>query len=116
MKLPRLSAVFFLLATAACATVPKPDETVSGAPSQSALESLVAPHRERAAQLQSQGNLRGALNEWKVALTIDPKDRISGEGKEKLQQKINQDIADNMSRGRDALKRGVQLEARRYFL
>src|ERR1700747_2426150 len=114
MKLARLSTVFFLLALAACATVPKPEETTSSA--RSAVESLVAPHRDRAAQLQSQGELRAALNEWKVALTIDPKDRISTEGKEKLQEKIDQEIAAAMGRGRDALKRGVQLEARRHFL
>ncbi len=104
-----------VLGLGACAT------TTTTAPSSqttppSAFESLVAPHRARAAQLESQGDLRAALNEWKVALTIDPKDGTSAQGKERAEERISQAISDAMNRGREALKRGVQSEARRHFL
>ena len=108
-----------VLALGACATAQKesePGPAAAPALTPSALESLLAPHRARATQLESQGELRAALNEWKIALTIDPKDGVSIQGKERVQERINTAITDAMSRGRDALKRGVQLEARRYFL
>ena len=76
----------------------------------------MSPHREQAQRLESQGDLQGALNEWKVALTIDPKDDISIQGKKRIEERINQAVADALSRGRDALKRRVNVEARRYFL
>jgi len=99
---------FFL---SACATTTKPDQTMPPG----AVESLVAPHRTKATQLEAQGDLRLALNEWKIALTIDPKDSVSAQGKERVEKNINQAVTDAMSRGREALKRGVQSEARRYF-
>jgi len=77
---------------------------------------LWLPHRTKAADLESQGDLGAALNEWKVALTIDPKDNLSVQGKERVEKNINQAVADDLNRGREALKRGVQSEARRYFL
>ena len=113
-----LPALSLALALGGCATTdtsttaPKPEaQTAPGA-----LESLVAPHRIKAAQLESESDLRAALNEWKVALTIDPKDSPSVQGKERVEKNINQAVADDLSRGREALKRGVQSEARRYFL
>lgn len=102
----------FGMALAACATVQQP---VAPAPP-SRLESLVSPHRAKAEQLEAQGDLRGALNEWKVALTIDPKDDISMQGKKRVEERIDQAVADALSRGREALKRRVNLEARRHFL
>jgi len=104
-----LCLTFFL---GACATTTKPDQTMPPG----AVESLVAPHRTKATQLEAQGDLRLALNEWKIALTIDPKDSVSAQGKERVEKNINQAVADSMSRGREALKRGVQSDARRYFL
>ena len=104
-----LYLAFFL---SACATTTKLDQTMPPG----AVESLVAPHRTKATQLEAQGDLRLALNEWKIALTIDPKDSVSAQGKERVEKNINQAVADSMSRGREALKRGVQSEARRYFL
>src|SRR6266481_6385857 len=89
------------LALGGCATTTgtsKPEAMPPGA-----LESLVAPHRTKATQLESQGDLRVALNEWKIALTIDPKDSISTQGKERVEKNINQAVADGMSRGREAL-------------
>ena len=108
------------LAVGACTTstsiTSKPEVPTTGAPPTSPFEALVAPHRGKAASLESQGDLRGSLNEWKVALVIDPKDDISARGKVRIEERINQGIADALTRGREALKRGVQLEARRYFL
>jgi len=104
------------LALGGCATTTGTSKPEGQTTPPGALESLVAPHRTKATQLESQGDLRVALNEWKIALTIDPKDSISAQGKERVEKNINQAVADGMSRGREALKRGVQSEARRYFL
>ena len=106
------SGICLVLALGGCATVSAP----KGEPSGSQLEPLVAPHRERARALEAQGQLRGALNEWKVVLTIDPKDSISLQAKSKLEERIKQEVAAGLSRGGEALKRGVNLEARRHFL
>ena len=41
---------------------------------------------------------------------------ISIQGKKRIEERINQAVADALSRGREALKRRVNVEARRYFL
>jgi len=79
-------------------------------------ESMIAPHRERAAQLASQGKLREASDAWKVALTIDPKDLVSLEESKKLDERIKQQVSERLARGQEALKRGAHLEARNHFL
>ncbi len=105
--------IFFVAAivwvAAGCATVQE------GA-RRSPFETLVAPHREQAANLAAQGRLREASEAWKVALTIDPKDQVSLEESKKLDERIQQTIAERLARGEDALKRGVHLEARNHFL
>lgn len=107
-----LIAPCLALALASCATVSEKPSALS----RSALESLLAPHREKAAALAAQGNLRDALNEWKIALTIDPKDPVSVEEKNKLDARIQRALDDELAQGRDALKRNVHPEARRHFL
>lgn len=107
-----LLGAFLVMALAACSTVPQPGTP----PPPSRLESLVSPHKAKAEQLEAQGDLRGAFNEWKIALTIDPKDEISMQGKKRVEERINQAVADALSRGREALKRRINLEARRHFL
>jgi tetratricopeptide (TPR) repeat protein len=82
----------------------------------SEFETLVASHRQKAAELAGQGRLREAGNEWKVALTIDPKDPVSLEESRKIEERIQQAVADRLAHGEDALKRGVHLEARNHFL
>jgi tetratricopeptide (TPR) repeat protein len=82
----------------------------------SEFETLVAPHRQNAAELAGQGRLREAGNEWKIALTIDPKDPVSLEESRKIEERVQQTVADRLARGEDALKRGVHLEARNHFL
>jgi hypothetical protein len=69
------------LALGGCATTTGTSKPADQTTPPGALESLVAPHRTKATQLESQGDLRVALNEWKIALTIDPKDSISTQGK-----------------------------------
>ncbi|MBI4527643.1 MAG: LysM peptidoglycan-binding domain-containing protein [Deltaproteobacteria bacterium] len=106
----------------ACATVPAPEvgpplsKPSVRAPVVSPFEPLVAPHREKAEALEREGHLRGALNEWKVALTIHPGDPVALAEKTKLERRIEQVIADRLKQGRDALGRGNHPEARRHFL
>ena len=90
--------------------------TVQEGKRQSAHEALVAPHREKATQLTSQGKLREAAEAWKIALTIDPSDAISLEESKKLNERIKQSVAERFARGNDALKRNAHLEARNHFL
>ena len=80
------------------------------------LEALVAPHRQRAAALEQSGDLRGALEEWDVALTIEPDDPAAKAGRTKLAAQIEQTVADRLRQGREALKRAAPFEARRQFL
>src|SRR5438552_1763856 len=80
------------------------------------LEALVAPHRQRAAALEQSGDLRGALEEWDVALTIEPDDPAAKAGRTKLAAQIEQTVADRLRQGREALKGAAPFEARRQFL
>ena len=100
-----VSVAFF----AACATV-------QDGPRQSALDLLIKPHRDKAAELAAKGRLREASETWKVALTIDPKDATSLEESRKLDERIKQTIGERLARGQEALKRGSHLEARSHFL
>ena len=102
-------ATWLLCFAAACATVQE-------GPHQSPFENLLAPNREKAASLAAQGNLRGAGDAWKVALTIDPKDSIALEESGKIEERIKQAVADRLARGEDALKRNAYIEARNHFL
>jgi tetratricopeptide (TPR) repeat protein len=104
-----LLAVFSASFVAACATVQE-----GGRPP--AYEALVAPHRQKAAQLSAQGKLREASEAWKVALTIDPKDAVSLEESKKLDERIKQTVSERLARGQDALRRSAHLEARNHFL
>jgi tetratricopeptide (TPR) repeat protein len=79
-------------------------------------EALLAPQRQKAVDLATQGNLRGAADAWKVVLTIDPRDAVALEESKKLAGQIRQAVADRLARGKDALKRNVHLEARNDFL
>jgi tetratricopeptide (TPR) repeat protein len=104
--LPAIVAPWLL---SACATVQDGKRAAT-------YESLLAPHRDKAAQLAAQGKLREASEAWKVALTIDPKDSTSLEESKKLDDRIKQTAAERLARGQEALKRGAHLEARNHFL
>jgi tetratricopeptide (TPR) repeat protein len=79
-------------------------------------QQLAAGHRERARQLERVGDLRQALDEWKIALTIDPTDAAAQEGRRQLEARIERATAAQLGQGREALGKGDHLEARRHFL
>jgi tetratricopeptide (TPR) repeat protein len=79
-------------------------------------EALIAPHHARAAELAAAGRLREALEAWKVALTIDPKDPMALAGRSTLEERIGREVGERLASGRDALKRGAHLEGRGHFL
>jgi tetratricopeptide (TPR) repeat protein len=79
-------------------------------------ELLAAAHREEARALERDGNLRRALDEWKIALTINPDDAAAQEAQKALEGRIERTVTEKIEAGRAALARGVQAEARRQFL
>jgi tetratricopeptide (TPR) repeat protein len=79
-------------------------------------QQLAAGHRDRALRLERAGELRQALDEWKIALTIDPGDAAAQAGRRQLEARLERAIAERLGQGRDALARGEHLEARRHFL
>jgi len=99
------------LVLGACAFLAPPPER-----SPSRLEPLVTQHRRKAAALEESGDLTRALDEWKIALTIDPDDSAAQAGQKKLEARIEQAISDRLRQGYQALERNAPLEARRQFL
>jgi tetratricopeptide (TPR) repeat protein len=97
-------------AVAAPPTTPPPPKVVDPR------ETLVARHRDQAQALEKDGQLRRALEEWKIALTVDPNDAESKQGLQAVEGRIEQAVAQRIEAGRAALARGVQVEARRQFL
>jgi tetratricopeptide (TPR) repeat protein len=79
-------------------------------------QQLAATHRDRAQQLERSGDLRQALDEWKIALTIDPSDAAAQAGRRRLETRLEQTIGERLGHGREALTKGDHLEARRHFL
>ena len=79
-------------------------------------QQLAAGHRDKAQQLERAGELRQALDEWKIALTIDPADGAAQAGRRQLEARLERTIADRLGQGRDSLAKGEHLEARRHFL
>jgi tetratricopeptide (TPR) repeat protein len=82
----------------------------------SARQQLAAGHRDRAQRLEGAGDLRQALDEWKIALTIDPADTAAQEGRRQLATRLERSIGERLGQGREALGKGEHLEARRHFL
>jgi peptidoglycan/xylan/chitin deacetylase (PgdA/CDA1 family)/nucleoid-associated protein YgaU len=95
---------------------PAPAATPVRPPAASPIEALGAKHWERAQALEREGRLRQALEESKIALTIDADSASAREGEAKLETRIEQGVADRMRRGREAVSRGDDVEARRQFL
>jgi tetratricopeptide (TPR) repeat protein len=93
---------------------PPPSAPAPAAPS--ARARLAAPHLAEADRLEGTGNLRRALDELSIALTIDPDDRGIQEAKRRLQQRIELGVTQRLEEGRAALARGAYSEARRRFL
>ncbi|HZS32852.1 MAG TPA: LysM peptidoglycan-binding domain-containing protein, partial [Methylomirabilota bacterium] len=96
-------------AAAAPAPAPAP-------PPPSPRQELAAAHGARARELERGGQLRRALEEWRIALTIDPADAVAQAGRRQLEARIEQTIAERMTQARQALARNDHLEARRHLL
>ena len=79
-------------------------------------QQLAAGHRDRAQRLERAGDLRQALDEWKIAMTIDPADTAAQEGRRQLAARLERSIGERLGQGREALGKGEHLEARRHFL
>jgi tetratricopeptide (TPR) repeat protein len=97
---------------AACAATQQETSTIH----QSPFERLVAPHRTKAAALANEGKLFEARESYKIVLTIDPKDPVSLLEIKKLDERINQAVAERLARGHEDLKRNLHVEARDHFL
>src|SRR5262245_15212842 len=121
-------ALLVALTLGACATAaPPPEPTVATpAPTSPAApapptgpskrQALAAAHREKAVALEREGALRRALDEWEIALAIEPGDTAARQGREKLLARIEGAVAARIAEGRAALARGSIAEARRRFL
>jgi tetratricopeptide (TPR) repeat protein len=99
----------------AAPTAPPP--TVAPVPAPlSPRQQLAAGHKDKARRLERSADLRQALDEWKIALTIDPADQDAQAGQRQLQARMDRSITERMTQGREALEKGDHLEARRHFL
>jgi tetratricopeptide (TPR) repeat protein len=124
----RLTVIGLGLAMAACATTettvsqptpvapPHPTVQAPPPPGPSPRSLLAAPHRERAQELERDGSLRRALDEWKIARTIDPDDAAARDGQARLEAKIEGLVAQRIGEARTALARGSHVEAQRRLL
>jgi tetratricopeptide (TPR) repeat protein len=81
-----------------------------------ARQELAAKARGEAERLEREGELRRALDQWKIALLIDPKDQVARDGQTRLEGRIEQGVTQRINEGRAALQRGSHVEARRRFL
>jgi tetratricopeptide (TPR) repeat protein len=85
-------------------------------PQPSARARLAASHNEQAVRLEQSGRLRHALDERRIALTIDPADAVARTAITQLEAMIKRGVAQRIEDGRAALARGSHAEARRAFL
>ena len=81
-----------------------------------ARQALAAPHAERARRLESDGRLRAALLEWKIARTIDPEDPAARDAEATLAARIEAVVTERVNEARASLQRGAHVEARRRLL
>jgi tetratricopeptide (TPR) repeat protein len=131
---PAPAGVLLAVVLAGCATVtrePAPPAAVTAPPAATppaagaprlapdaaaALEAFVASHRRKAEALERSGDLRRALDEWKIALTLQPTDSAARAGTARVTGLIEQAAADRVRQGREALVRGDHDAARRHYL
>jgi len=111
-RLPVVVAVAAATALAGCAGV-LPYLPAGDVASRAA---LVAPHRQRATAFERDGDLRRALQEWTIALTIDPGDTAAKAGNARVKSQIQSGVAARLRHAREALARNAHLEARRHLL
>lgn len=77
---------------------------------------LAAEHRARAVELERSGELRAALHQYGIALTITPDDRAAREARDRLAARIQALTAERVGAARAALARDDHLAARHHFL
>jgi nucleoid-associated protein YgaU len=104
------------VAQAPAPAAPAPAVVAPTPPPPSPRQELTARHRERALALEHDGNLRRALDQWKIALTVDPDDAAARAGRRALEARIETEVAERVAAGRAALARGSHAEARRQLL
>ncbi len=85
-------------------------------PSTARLPQLVAAHRQQALAFERAGALRRALDEWTIALTVNPADGEAREGRARVAGRLEAALARRLKAGQEALQRGAPGEARRHFL
>jgi len=93
---------------------PPPPTPVAPLPSER--ERLAAPHNEASERFEQTGEFRRALDERKIALTINPGDVKAQEARKRLEAQIARGVTQRIDEGRAALARGAYVEARRRFL
>jgi tetratricopeptide (TPR) repeat protein len=79
-------------------------------------EQLAAKHRAEAERLEREGELRRALDHWKIAVMINKDDAAAREGQSKVEGRIEGAVTQRIQEGRAALQRSSHVEARRRFL
>jgi tetratricopeptide (TPR) repeat protein len=79
-------------------------------------ERLAAAHDEASEKFERAGDLRRALDERNIALTINSGDRKAQAAKQRLEAMIERGVAQRIEEGKAALGRGAPGEARRRFL
>lgn len=94
----------------------RPPGVAAPAPPPTPRQQLAARHRQQAEALEREGHLRRALDEWAIALTVDPQDAEARQRRQALEGRIEGLVAERMAAGRAALARGSHVEARRRFL
>src|SRR5262249_19111151 len=77
---------------------------------------LVALHNGRSEMLEGRGRLRQALDERRIALTIDPNHRAGEQASQRPAAQISRQVGELATEGRAALDRGLLSEARQRFL
>jgi tetratricopeptide (TPR) repeat protein len=102
--------------TEAPRTVEAPRAVTPEPPRPAPREALAAPHRQRAGELERDGYLRRALEELRIARTIDPDSAPLREAEAKLGARIEGQVAERVNEARAALARGSLVEARRRLL
>jgi tetratricopeptide (TPR) repeat protein len=119
-RLGRLAVLGLAVAGGACAApgshVPRPEAPARAAVVPASVAALATARRQAAEALEREGKLRRALDEWRIALTVDPGDATARARKRALEGRIEREAADRLRQGREALGRGAHLEARRQFL
>ena len=100
-----LVAVTLCLALPGCATAPR-----------ASVGRLAAEHQQRALTYERRGDLRSALEEWKIALTIAPDSVAARAGHARLRRLLQSAVARRIRLGRQALNQGHHAQARRHLL